>query len=364
MKKKITTLAKWLCIFTTAFFVGLTFPNLIEWYKMPAGYSALKNNVVFSVSRSLTPNFLSLVRISDIQHELRHNNQLTTKEIEVLRAELNNEITQYKQSSKLLKSTLDELIDQYGEQVKPNVDAFLSWQENIDLASIGKESPDLTVFDYEKYKDTIKSDLRKILGYYNINSPELVMALKLAPFAKAALKEKPNDPTLCTAMQKPIDLNNPNLSAKQIAYIDIGNQYCNKYYNKASNWGEYSKTDHQATSKSKLDDLSYKEYYNEYVLPNVPNALALFQDTKHNQFICNSKGLTNRGDRNPKEDALRVAYRDSGDQYCSPLSSIEKNNFYYTGLFCFVQIEYFCTNSSNNCDVVERCTSKNGAIIK
>jgi Tfp pilus assembly protein PilE len=114
-------------------------------------------------------------------------------------------------------------------------------------------------------------------------------------------------------------------------------------------------------TKTPYDKLTYKEYYEKYVMPEVPAAIKRFQDTQERHFLCATQGEFTSA-RNPKKDAERVAYREVGLQYC-PKNALDDVNFTKSSLFCFIRIEEFC-DSGTDCDVIERCKPINGVLFQ
>jgi len=216
---------------------------------------------------------------------------------------------------------------------------------------------------FNSYQTKLFNELRQITGYYNITDIKEALIVQDVPKAKAALKAHPNDPKLCMVMNQLDKDRKPEMVAKQIAFIDVGNQYCTDYYHRSEAWG-ITQASSQGISgaKNKYARLSYAKYYHGYVIPLVPDALKKFEDKNNNQFICAIQGIW-KGARDPMRDAIRVAYRGQGKHYCPKLTPVQEKDYLRTSYACVVINQYFC-DQPNHCDVFERCKPMNGILFK
>ncbi len=224
-------------------------------------------------------------------------------------------------------------------------------------------------------------------GYEDPMEAENQKIMASVPAAEEALKKHPNDKKLCTVMQQVL-VKNPQITAQQIAFFNVGNQYCPRYYADPAAWGEWGikarpatptpskrpaspveKTNEekgnqgnakQVALNQKYGSLPYPQYYNQYVLPLIPKAIETLKNPQQNKDKC-LIGYLNAGPRNPEKDAERAAYTQVGKQYCPP-NTIERG-FNGTGVMCLAYCDVLCPEGMA-CDCVERCKKTPGVLFK
>ncbi len=186
-------------------------------------------------------------------------------------------------------------------------------------------------------------------------------------------------------MQQPL-ARNSHLAAQQIAFFNIGDQYCSRYYADPAAWGEWgiqaqiathiltqgrpaypaAETTEKTVDREEVElnkkygTLVYSQYYAQYVSPEIPKAIEILKNSKQNQELCLTATLSS-GPRNPERDAARAAYVQVGKQYC-PSNSIQLG-YYGTGVNCLMYCDALCTEGMT-CDCVERCKKTPGILFK
>ncbi len=290
--------------------------------------------------------------------------------------------------SKALDSALAQVNKYYPSDslLNKRIAAFQTWK-NQSEAKISASTDNLWDLTFLKLQIGIDNAIDKAeTGYEHPVEARNQKIMSLVPAAEEALKKHPNDQRLCTVMQQPLAAN-PRLTAQQIAFFNLGDQYCPKYYANPASWGGWgtqarvvvpipslegrmaypeekaatAKTDEESASlNQKYGSLPYPQYYRDYVLPQIPQAIQKFQDPKQNVNLCFTSSLIS-GPRNPEQDALRIAFLQVGKQYCS--SEALKQDYYTTGVFCLTYCEFLCSPGMT-CDCVERCKKTPGVLFK
>lgn len=211
-------------------------------------------------------------------------------------------------------------------------------------------------------------------GYEDPTQAENDKIMSLVPAAEQALKKHPNDKELCTVMQQPLNplSHNLRLTAQQIAFFNVGDQYCPRYYADSAAWGGWgtkarvmmpmpSFPGRPAYPAEKLTDEEWnKGHPEQYVLPLIPNAIEVLKNPKKNEDICVA-GALSAGPRNPEQDAKRAAFVQMGKKYC-PANTLEQG-YYATGVACLMICDGLCPEGMV-CDCVERCKKTPGVLFK
>lgn len=361
MSKTKRIVINWLIPIIASVLLGFGIAKIFVLEKVGPEYNQATSNFVFTVETQFNNYYWAVNSLFDLKYELEKKN-LTEAE----RVTLNKKLLEIKRNIQktnlALEQKLKETIKHYGDSVKPSIDAFINWENSVDVYQISHQDSHTWAAKYSELQNDIYHHLRKASNYYNISNQRDAHIMQLLPEAEAKLKNNPNDPDLCTVMKDFATHSSPEKVAQRMAFIRLGSQYCDKYYHKRSAWGA-KPFDAKAiqNAKNKYDKLPYAVYYEQYVLPEVPKALEMFKNRNDNADICDRRGVWT-GDRNPEKDALRVAYRSEGKQYCPTLSELEQKNYLSTDYFCMVFINQIC-NEEGGCDVFERCKPNNGILF-
>lgn len=266
-----------------------------------------------------------------------------------------------KKANEKLNQALIIAKKEYGKKVAYSIDSFVKWQKNNDPIALLKLPKQRIRWynEYSYYIAIIEMQLRQATGIYHVDDGKLALIMQLVPKAKENLIAHANDPKLCKIANNALNRGGPKKVAAQIAFIELGSQYCSDYYNKTSSWGNSNgiAPSHYVKTENPYYKLNYKKYYHQYVLPLVPNVIEDLQGRKpYLHFWCHRKGIMNYSDRDPLLDAWRAAYQIHGEILCKKELELplEDKNYFNTGIFCMVRIDMVCTNP-NGCDAVQRC---------
>lgn len=172
-------------------------------------------------------------------------NQKIEKAPGPLKAALRQDLTllqkKFERSSKDLDKALDRIQKYYpfNGLIKKRIQAVEAWKKQ-------SEKQLMVSTDYEWNLSFLKLQMgvNKALdkaetGYEDPTKAKFEKIMSLVPAAEKALKKHPNDQKLCTVMQQPLDVvtNDPHPTAQQIAFFNVGNQYCTHYYADPEAWG-------------------------------------------------------------------------------------------------------------------------------
>lgn len=334
--------------------------TLYKWYTTPPGYRHLAKNFVFTIDPKFTDYFLAANDLFDLKFQLAKVD-ITEPTRKKLLNQMPKTYDTIKSTNRALDKVLHQAIKHYGEPVKPDLEKFMDWKNSVDINRIPYDKNYVWGSKFNNFQEKIYHQLRRSTGIYNIGSVDDAYIMQVLPEAKEALKKNPNDPKLCTVMQELEEKPGPETIAKMIAFVDIGAQYCNKYYHKRFAWGITSSKQEKVSAKNKYANLPYVEYYQKYVLPMVPAAIKRFKNKEENGLICKTQGLLGAS-REPERDAMRVAYRGEGKHYCPKLTSLEQKNYMNTSYVCIMVNKFFCVDP-HQCDAFERCKPMNGVLF-
>lgn len=272
-----------------------------------------------------------------------------------------------RKSHEALDKALKIAINKYGESLKLPINNFIEWDKQISINKItAKENYSAWRKQFNKKAQPIINELRKVTGIYNIDNPKYARVMLSLPDAKINLQNHPNNPKLCTIMRKYPTNSDEKIIAKQIAFIDLGEKYCNNYYHERSNWGNIAYTDTpKEDSKIIYDKLTYNDYYQQYILPEIPNALEKLRNKSQNSSWCAFQGLTQNKTREPKADAMRFAYRSEGNKDCPSDELPNERDYMNTNYACIDVKSWFCRLAKGRpCDILERCKPANDILFK
>ena len=317
------------------FSIGWGIASFITWYKTPAWHRMLPKAFVFGVDPKFTDYFLAVNELGDLNFTLHKKGLSPEKRTKIQKQlpEVNNHI---KQTNHALNNILKEAIAHYGRAVNPVIHEFILWKDSVNVNKIPYDKMYVWANKFMRMRQKVYNELRKASGYYNIDSARDALVMQLVLKAEAALKERPNNPQLCTVMKYFNTKKDPDTVSKIIAFVDIGNQYCDQYYHKRSAWGITKTADyHVKKPENQYENLPYDIYYQHFVLPLVPEAMKQFKNKKENMLVCDQQGIW-PGPRDPKQGALRVAYRGEGKTYCPALTPLEKKNYLKTSYVCIL----------------------------
>lgn len=362
MSKTLKNIFQWIILIIFGLVVGWSIVYLFK-SKTPSQYTEVTEDFVFKIRPKFTDYYLAVTDLTSAKFRL-HKKDLTDQQRDAIKSGLPKIKMRIENTSAELDIILNEAIQHYGDGVKPSIEEFTAWKNSINVNKLSTNDDEYIwerQFRNMKYK--IYNQLRKVSGYYNIENVRHALVMHLLPGAKETLRNNPNDPKLCTVMKKFEKTKEPQSIAQQIAFIDIGETYCDQYYHQRSAWG-ITQIDSKKvkSSENKYENLSYTVYYEQYVLPLVPKATKELKNKEENSYICREEGIWS-GERNPKQDALRVAYRNEGHNHCPTLTPLEQKNYMDTSYVCIVVNEFFC-DGANRCDVFERCKPTNGVLFK
>ena len=287
------------------------------------------------------------------------------------------------QRAKDLDTALDKVKKYYPHDVliKKRIHDFQEWKSQSEKKILQSANSDWDL-PFLKLQIGVTKALDKAeTGYEEPATAENEKIMSLVPAAE--------DKKLCTVMQQPL-AKDALFEAQQIAFFNVGNQYCSHYYSDSTAWGgwgtksriiiptpssqerpaypsekpndeEWTKNHPKEVSlNEKYGSLPYAQYYNQYVSPLIPKAIETLKNPKENKNICLTGSLSG-GPRDPEKDAARAAYVQSGKQYCPP-NEIQQG-YYGTGVMCLKYCDVLCAEGMT-CDCVERCKQTPGVLFK
>lgn len=298
------------------------------------------------------------------------------------------------ESAKDLDTALTKIKKYYSKNalVEKRIEAFQEWKNQSEKQIVQSTNSDWDLPFLNLYIGVNRAINKAETGYEDPTKAENEKIMSLVPAAEQALKNHPNDKKLCTVMQQPLYSldRNLRLSAQQIAFMNVGDQYCSHYYTDRAAWGVWgmksrvatpptpsaeerpayptAKTIEEKPSTNNIEDsnnqkygsLPYSQYYNQYVIPLIPKFIETLKNPKENTNMCMTASWST-GARNPERDAARAAYVQAGKQYCPPDTT--ERGYYTTGVPCLIFCDALCAEGSA-CDCVERCKQTPGVLFK
>jgi hypothetical protein len=145
------------------------------------------------------------------------------------------------ESTKELDKALDKIKKYYPHNglLEKRIHAFQTWKNQSEKQIVQSTSSDWDLPFLKLQIGVAKAIDKAQTGYEDPAQAENDKIMALVPAAEQALKKHPNDKKLCTVMQQPLNSLHPNLrlTAQQIAFFNVGDQYCSRYYADPTTWG-------------------------------------------------------------------------------------------------------------------------------
>lgn len=328
----------------------------IGWFLGPYIFSEerLPNNLAFEIS-----DRFSRVNLSTNEY-FSYKLNCKVKECDDL---IKNLDKKRKKANIQLSKYFDRATEKYGNSLLEPIGEFKRWEKSFDYSSSDIDTWRNWSRDFYNHKEQIQEQLRLATGIYNLDSREKAKVMMQVPMAKKMLEGNPDDSRLCTVMKDyPARSSRTKISAQRIAYIDIGDKFCPKYYHKYANWGELGKK-HNTLAAAPYAELRYSDYYNNEVIPRYKKTIEkILSDKNFVSELCLTGGLIAR-ERDPRKDVWRVIYRNSSESLCPKLSVVEKKDYDNSSLSCLMFESWRCEGYNGACDAIERCKPTNGPVF-
>ncbi len=121
-------------------------------------------------------------------------------------------------------------IGKYDKDIDKKINSYIVTIKEIHADAIKSKTNDYRkTFDiYSGQKEIQQAINIKFTGFKNDTASESAYIEALVPMAIYQLRTHQNDPTLCQVMAKPLSSQNHHLEAQQIAFMQVGNQYCSR----------------------------------------------------------------------------------------------------------------------------------------
>lgn len=321
-------------------------------------------NVGLNIQEYSHKYYMEASKIMGLNSALKRAQQHHLTTAIVLQQQKTQHIETLRTISRKLTSTLQANMQKFNDNVHRQIPPFMQWKKYTDqrIQSLNDDDHPVWSDRYEQYHEKLENAIDEATGT-NQTTKKHAEVMGYVSISEFNLKSHANDPKLCTVMRQFDKTEDPKKIAEQIAFMNIGSVYCDQYYTKKSAWGDLTALPKShIKNDSPYDQLLYVTYYEKYVKPKVAEAIRQYRDTKNNDSICHVHGINTAPTRDPESDALREAYLQVGQQYCS-LKSQRKSSYFDTPIFCMKYADYFASGS-NKQDLIERCKLTPGVLFR